>query len=158
MIGSRRVMLCIVGLHNEFDTQIWKVYEGHEASYPGLIANGVSGVNTGFSKEGVKSASTALLNSYSSAIAVKIGIKVVELDESVTSAGDGGLSNAAGILQLDAAMMTSKGKMDPSQHRRAIVQQSISPMPCSTIQHIPLWSEMTQLCSPNCTGFLREVI
>ncbi|KAI0557697.1 Asparaginase [Gracilaria domingensis] len=64
-----------------------------------------------FSKEGVLSASDALSSSFSSAIAVETGIKAVEEDESVTSAGYGGLPNAAGILQLDAAMMNSAGNV-----------------------------------------------
>lgn len=35
----------------------------------------------------------------------------MELDESVTSAGYGGLPNAEGVLQLDAAIMTSSGRI-----------------------------------------------
>ncbi|PXF42492.1 N(4)-(Beta-N-acetylglucosaminyl)-L-asparaginase [Gracilariopsis chorda] len=64
-----------------------------------------------FSQCGVDAAAVALSSSCSSTEAVEIGVKTVELDESVTSAGYGGLPNAEGVLQLDAAIMTSSGRI-----------------------------------------------
>lgn len=61
-----------------------------------------------FSRSGVLKASTILQQPQSDALkAVEKGIQMVELDTSVTSVGYGGLPNASGILELDAALMTS---------------------------------------------------
>lgn len=63
-----------------------------------------------FSLDGAKAAVRLLRNQASALEAVTTGIEIVELDPTVTSAGYGGLPNADGILQLDAAVMTSTGQ------------------------------------------------
>lgn len=67
-----------------------------------------------FSEIGVSKAAAVLQSgSTSSALdAVEAGVKAVELDASVTSVGYGGLPNADGVLQLDAAIMS----INPTQH------------------------------------------
>lgn len=63
-----------------------------------------------FSRAGVETALNAQSKKPGSALdAVEVGIRVVEEDPSVTSVGYGGLPNALGQLQLDAALMTSDG-------------------------------------------------
>lgn len=64
-----------------------------------------------FSQPGVPVAVEGLKNNGTALDAVERGIRSVELDESVTSVGYGGLPNAAGDLQLDAALMTSDGRV-----------------------------------------------
>lgn len=63
-----------------------------------------------FSKSGTEQAARALKHDASALSAVEAAISTVENDPSVTSVGYGGLPNANGILQLDAALMTSDGK------------------------------------------------
>ena len=64
-----------------------------------------------FSQCGVEAARTHLIESNDAITAVEVGIKAVELDPSVTSVGYGGLPNASGDLELDAALMTSDGRI-----------------------------------------------
>lgn len=64
-----------------------------------------------FAAPGVRDAVSVLKASRNATDAVEEGIKTVELDPSVTSTGYGGLPNANGVLQLDAAVMTSHGKL-----------------------------------------------
>lgn len=64
-----------------------------------------------FSQKGLQKAAQTLSSTNDATQAVVSGIEAVELDPSVTSAGYGGLPNADGILQLDAALMTSNGTM-----------------------------------------------
>lgn len=63
-----------------------------------------------FSRPGVEAAAQTLQGTKSLLDSVEKGIKVVEEDPAVTSAGYGGLPNALGQLQLDAALMTSDGQ------------------------------------------------
>lgn len=63
-----------------------------------------------FGLDGAKAAAQLLRDHASALEAVTIGIETVELDPTVTSAGYGGLPNADGVLQLDAALMTSAGR------------------------------------------------
>lgn len=63
-----------------------------------------------FSLNGTKAAAQLLCERASAVDAVTTGIETVELDPSITSVGYGGLPNADGILQLDAALMTSSGQ------------------------------------------------
>lgn len=63
-----------------------------------------------FSRCGIEAAKASLSKSNDAITAVEVGIKAVELDPSVTSAGYGGLPNASGDLELDAALMTSDGR------------------------------------------------
>lgn len=64
-----------------------------------------------FSKPGVLAAASLLSQGGTSLDAVERGIQAVELDPTVTSAGYGGLPNARGHLQLDAALMTSDARI-----------------------------------------------
>lgn len=63
-----------------------------------------------FSRPGVASAARCLQEDLGALHAVESGISTVELDPSVTSVGYGGLPNEAGVLQLDAALMTGDGQ------------------------------------------------
>uniref|UniRef100_A0A7S1ESK2 N(4)-(Beta-N-acetylglucosaminyl)-L-asparaginase n=1 Tax=Timspurckia oligopyrenoides TaxID=708627 RepID=A0A7S1ESK2_9RHOD len=58
-----------------------------------------------FSLKGVECAMHSMCSGMSAVDAVVRGIETVELDESVTSVGFGGLPNRNGFLQLDAAIM-----------------------------------------------------
>lgn len=62
-----------------------------------------------FSRPGVEAASIVLAETSNALNAVEAGIKSVEEDAEVTSVGYGGLPNSKGELQLDAALMTSRG-------------------------------------------------
>lgn len=64
-----------------------------------------------FSAPGVVTAASILTNGGGALDAVEHGIHAVELDTRVTSAGYGGLPNALGRLQLDAALMTDDGRI-----------------------------------------------
>lgn len=64
-----------------------------------------------FSAVGVTAGAQVILDGGSALSAVVAGVREVELDETVTSAGFGGLPNAAGVLQLDAAVMTGDGRV-----------------------------------------------
>lgn len=63
-----------------------------------------------FSRTGIEAAAKQLESSGSALDAVEAGIRVVEEDPTVTSVGYGGLPNANGQLELDAALMTSDGQ------------------------------------------------
>lgn len=64
-----------------------------------------------FSADGVAAAHKALSQGKTAVEAVELGVRVVEEDPAVTSVGYGGLPNADGILQLDAAIMTGDGAL-----------------------------------------------
>jgi N4-(beta-N-acetylglucosaminyl)-L-asparaginase len=64
-----------------------------------------------FSCVGVEACAAAVAAGADALTCVERGITAVELDESVTSAGYGGLPNAEGVLQLDAAVMTGDGRV-----------------------------------------------
>lgn len=64
-----------------------------------------------FSSVGIAAAAEALIRGGTAVDAVEKGIATVEKDATVTSAGFGGLPNAAGVLQLDAALMTGCGRV-----------------------------------------------
>lgn len=64
-----------------------------------------------FSKDGVEAGRAALKAGKTALDAAEAAVKVVELDTRVTSVGLGGFPNAAGNLQLDAALMTGCGRL-----------------------------------------------
>lgn len=64
-----------------------------------------------FSTGGVFASARELAGGKDALSAATAGVTAVELDESVTSAGCGGLPNCHGILQLDAAVMTGDGRV-----------------------------------------------
>lgn len=88
-----------------------------------------------FSESGVRAAAECLGRTNDALAAVETGISVVEHDPVVTSVGYGGLPNATGNLQLDAAIMTSTGRMGSvmalSGFRTAI------PAACAVLKHSP---------------------
>lgn len=94
-----------------------------------------------FSLAGVKRAGEELSLSSKKTTAtdaLQHGVETVELDPTVTSVGYGGLPNADGVLQLDAAIMTSGGNSGAvlalESHRssiaiaRAVMDHSPHPM------------------------------
>jgi N4-(beta-N-acetylglucosaminyl)-L-asparaginase len=64
-----------------------------------------------FSKGGVSAGAEVARSGGSALDAVVTAVRTVEHDPAVTSAGIGGLPNAAGVLQLDAALMTGSGRV-----------------------------------------------
>lgn len=64
-----------------------------------------------FSAVGVSACAKALCDGSSALAAVVDGVTAVELDETVTSVGYGGLPTNVGRLELDAAIMTGDGRI-----------------------------------------------
>lgn len=64
-----------------------------------------------FSRPGIEAAARTLQEEGNALDAAEAGVQVVELDESVTSVGYGGLPDERGIVSLDAALMTGCGRI-----------------------------------------------
>lgn len=104
-------------LHEENNTVLGELQTGHLHDHPSTLSQPssppkmLSVLSTWtFSKPGAIRATSALKNASTALQAAELGIQTVELDPTVTSAGYGGLPNAAGVLQLDAAIMTNTGQ------------------------------------------------
>lgn len=103
-----------------------------------------------FSEPGVAAAVQVLKNDGTALDAVVHGIRVVELDETVTSVGYGGLPNSDGVLQLDAALMSSDGRVGSVMAVEGV--QAAIPVARLVLEYSP----HTALAGDGASKFARE--